>query len=258
MQERIEYNVGDNPAFYTTLQKRIRSYFKESGKKPTADGRFYIKALAMGALYWLPLVAIILFEMPLWLFFGLWILIGLGMAGIGMNVMHDANHGSVSEKGWINKLMGASMYLLAGNVFTWKVQHNVLHHNYTNVHGVDEDIETDGLIKLHPESKTKRIHKYQHIYAPFLYGLLTINWLIAKDFKQWKRYYEMGLGKPENKRRDLFSIIIWKLVLFLPVLNSSGICWWLQLCGCYTRYCNRAFCCRFHVECHLSTGTHHA
>lgn len=235
MQQRVQYNTKDNPAFYATLQRRIKAYFQETGKKPTADSRFYIKAFTMGALYWLPLVAIIAFNMPLWLFFTLWVLIGFGMAGIGMNVMHDANHGSVSEKTWINKIMGASMYLLAGNVFTWKVQHNVLHHNYTNVHGVDEDIETDGLIKLHPESKTKKMHKYQHIYAPFLYGLLTINWLIAKDFKQWRRYYDMGLGQPENKTKDLLGIIFWKITYFslfliLPVF-VGGYSWLAVILG---------------------------
>ena len=34
-----------------------------------------------------------------WIF---WILMGLGMAGIGMSVMHDANHGSYSKKKSIN------------------------------------------------------------------------------------------------------------------------------------------------------------
>jgi linoleoyl-CoA desaturase len=40
------------------------------------------------------------------------LVIGIGMAGIGMNVMHDGNHGSYSNKSWINKIMGGSIYIL--------------------------------------------------------------------------------------------------------------------------------------------------
>jgi fatty acid desaturase len=29
---------------------------------------------------------------------------GVGMAGVGMNVMHDGNHG-VFDQGWVNKFM---------------------------------------------------------------------------------------------------------------------------------------------------------
>ena len=60
------------------------------------------------------------------------------MAGVGMNIMHDGNHGSFSSKRWVNKLMGSSIYVLAGNAYNWQIQHNVL--PYTNIHGHDEDL----------------------------------------------------------------------------------------------------------------------
>jgi linoleoyl-CoA desaturase len=59
----------------------------------------------------------------------------------GMNVMHDGNHGSYSNKSWVNKFMGGTIYVLAGNVYNWQVQHNVLHHTYTNIPGHDEDLD---------------------------------------------------------------------------------------------------------------------
>ena len=37
------------------------------------------------------------------------------MAGIGMNVMHDGNHGSYSSLPWVNNIMGSTIYFLAGN-----------------------------------------------------------------------------------------------------------------------------------------------
>ncbi len=41
-----------------------------------------------------------------WILFLLYMISGLGMAGIGMGVMHDAIHGSYSRKRWINQIMG--------------------------------------------------------------------------------------------------------------------------------------------------------
>ena len=71
---------------------------------------------------------------------GLVLFMGFGLAGIGLSVMHDANHGAYSKKPWINTLIGYSLNLVGANVFNWKIQHNVLHHSYTNVHEEDEDI----------------------------------------------------------------------------------------------------------------------
>ena len=214
MSKRVAFNNQDHPEFYATLQKKVRAYFNENKSKPRANAKFWGKAVVMAAIYWVPLALILFANLPTWAFFASWVLMGLGMAGIGMNVMHDANHGSVSDKAWVNKTLGASIYLLSGNVFTWKTQHNVLHHSYTNIHGVDEDLDTRGLLRLHPEEKYKRFHKYQHIYAPFLYGLLTINWLITKDFTQLYRYHKLGVAGNNNKTRELVNIIFWKIMYF--------------------------------------------
>ncbi len=97
---------------------------------------------------------------------------GVGMAGVGMNVMHDGNHGSYSNKKWVNKLMGSSIYILAGNVYNWKVQHNVLHHTYTNIHGHDEDFEAGRILRFSQTCKWHKFHKFQHYYSIFLYGLI--------------------------------------------------------------------------------------
>ena len=62
------------------------------------------------------------------------------LAGIGMSIMHDGLHGASSGKGWVNELLGGTMYLLGSDAFTWKLQHNGAHHTHTNVDIVDQDI----------------------------------------------------------------------------------------------------------------------
>ena len=120
--------------------------------------------------------------MPGWLQILFTVVMGIGMAGVGMNVMHDGNHGAFSNKSWINDLMGSSIYILAGNVYNWKVQHNVLHHTYTNVHGHDEDLNAGRILRFTKHAEWKWYHKFQHYYSILLYGLLTINWAITIDF----------------------------------------------------------------------------
>src|SRR5690606_27737103 len=74
------------------------------------------------------------------LLFVLYIISGLGMAGIGMGIMHDAIHGSYSKNRKVNKYLGYTMNLIGANATVWKIQHNVLHHTYTNIQQADDDI----------------------------------------------------------------------------------------------------------------------
>ena len=100
-----------------------------------------IKTVFMFALCFAPYVLMITETVTNgWAMFGLCLLMGTGIAGIGLAVMHDANHGSYSNKSWINNLVGYSLNVMGAGAFNWKVQHNVLHHTYTNIHDVDEDI----------------------------------------------------------------------------------------------------------------------
>jgi linoleoyl-CoA desaturase len=98
---------------------------------------------------------------------------GVGVAGVGMSVMHDAIHGSFSKSPVINKIFGSTLYLLGGNVYNWEIQHNKLHHTYTNIHHMDEDITGKFMLRLSSDDRLKSIHRYQHIYAFFLYSLMT-------------------------------------------------------------------------------------
>jgi linoleoyl-CoA desaturase len=49
---------------------------------------------------------------------------GIGMAGVGMNVMHDGNHGSYSNKNWINKFM-VVRFIFLQEMHNW---HNTMYY----------------------------------------------------------------------------------------------------------------------------------
>lgn len=147
--------------------------------------------------------------------FGLYLISGLGMAGIGMGVMHDANHGSYSRKRKVNELLGKTMNLIGANAYVWKIQHNMLHHTYTNIEGADDDIVTPYFLRFSPHDDQHWIHKYQHIYSWFFYGLSTISWITTKDFNNLRDFYKRGLIKQKSTyQRELLRLAAWKAVYY--------------------------------------------
>ena len=224
--------------FTSTLNKRVNEYFKNHKISRHANTEMIVKTFCMFAAYLVPYVLIVngTFTSTLAVLFAV-LVMSLGLGGIGLSVMHDANHGAYAKKGWVNTLIGYSLNFIGANAFNWKMQHNVLHHTFTNVHEEDEDISPRGILRLTPHSTWKKIHRYQFIYAWFLYGLLTIVWLFFKDFVRIVRYHKSGLAKKQkaNITKEWFILIGSKLlyigyIFVIPVLFTS-IVWWKVLIG---------------------------
>ncbi|MDP3946324.1 MAG: acyl-CoA desaturase [Lutibacter sp.] len=238
----ISFSRTEKAIFFKTLNKRVNAYFKENELKRTGNWKLYTKAVVMFGLFLAPLIVILTVSMPQWALLLLTVVIGIGMAGVGMNVMHDSNHESFSNKKWVNKVMGSSMYILAGNVYNWKVQHNVLHHTFTNIPGFDEDIDAGRIIRFNKNTKWLKIHQFQKYYSFFLYGLLTINWAITTDFRQMHKYLKRKLsyGKFPNPATEWTTLIVTKVIYYLlwivlPLLVLD-IAWWKVLIGFFVMH----------------------
>ena len=218
----VRFNSGSNRQFQSELRKRVDSYFKDNNISKNGNWKLYIKTFVMFSAYVTPFLLIV-FNVSdsklIWLLLS--VLMGFGMAGIGMSVMHDANHGSYSKNQTLNKVLGFfSLAFLAGNAQNWKTQHNVIHHTYTNVHELDEDIAPVGVLRFEPHSDKKAIHKLQFIYAWFFYGLMTLMWSTVKDFKQVVRYNKAGHLEAAGTtfRKELAIIIASKIVYYAYML----------------------------------------
>lgn len=230
------FSTKDPLKFFRTLNSRVNSYFKDNNIKKTGNWKLHLKTIVMFAIFLTPYFFLLAMDMPFWVYLLLNIVIGVGMAGVGMNVMHDGNHGSYSSKSWLNKFMGGSIYILAGNVYNWQVQHNVLHHTYTNIHGHDEDLEAGRIMRFTKQAEWRRFHKFQHYYSIFLYGLLTFNWAITTDFLQMKRYLKRNLSYGEFKRPIIrwTTLVITKIIYFsiwIVAPMVMGIVWWKVVLG---------------------------
>lgn len=184
-----------------------------------------LKTVLMLSLFFLPVIIINSGLInTAGILFTLYIISGLGMAGIGMGIMHDAIHGSYSANKYVNKYLGYSMNLIGANATVWRIQHNVLHHTYTNVEQTDDDINPPSILRFSPHAKKNWFHRFQHIYVWFFYGLSTVSWITSKDFVRINRYRKLGFFSKKNEfKTELAKLIGWKLLyytyaLVLPLL----------------------------------------
>ena len=222
--------------FAIVLRKNVYAYFKENRISIKGNTSMYVKACIMLFIYLIPFFILLMMQMPNWAAVLLIVLMGIGEAGIGMSVMHDASHGAFSSKKWVNDMFSSTMFLLGSNTFNWKVQHTILHHTFTNIYGYDQDIETKAMLRLCEHAPLKKFHRFQFIYAYFFYGLMTLSKLIT-DVAQLINFNRSGITKQqgfkphiETIKLILIKVIYFILILGLPIWLTSYN-WWQILVG---------------------------
>ena len=202
------FSKTKNEAFATLLKQRIKAYFQDNQLSSKANGKMVAKTVMALSTYLLPFLFILFSGIDnVTVLFVLYILMGLGKAFIGTSVMHDVLHGSYSWKDSVNTLMNFSALIVGVYPNNWKVQHNVLHHTFTNVEHADEDISPMGILRFTPHQTHRWIHKYQHIYVIFFYSIFTLTWSTIKDFVKLFKYRKEGFIKAGKE--------FWKHMLFV-------------------------------------------
>lgn len=217
-------------SFHTDLKGRIKNYFTEKNLKQTGNFSLYFKAIVM-VLAFIGVYIHLVFFTPFWPFAILEsIILGGLTAGIGFNVMHDGAHGSFSRKGWVNELAGISINFLGANVYMWKTKHNVAHHSFTNVDEHDDDLNAGAFLRLGPNQKRYKIHRFQHRYFIFIYSILYFYWVFFTDYK---KYVTNKVGETPIKKMNVaehisfwgFKLVHLFLFVFLPIYMVGFMPW---------------------------------
>lgn len=197
--------------FHTTLKQRVDAYFRESGRSMTGNGILLLKASLLCASYVFIYFHLLFFMPPVWIAIPECILFALLTAAIGFNVMHDGAHGSFSKYKWLNKMAAFSLNFLGASAIMWNMKHNIIHHTYTNIDGVDDDIEVGPWMRFAPTQKKMKLHRFQHYYFWFLYTLLHLMWIFLTDYK---KYFSRRIGPVTLRKmtlREHFSFWIAKV-----------------------------------------------
>jgi linoleoyl-CoA desaturase len=219
--------------FYATLKQRVDEYFNATHQRKTGNFELYLKTAVL-----LPLAVALFFcsiyfyaVLPVWALITMCAVLGATLASIGFNIMHDACHGAYSTKSWVNDLMGYSLNIMGGNSFIWKQKHNIIHHTYTNVDGVDDDIAKSPIMRQANTQKWVPAHKIQYIYVFGVYAISSLAWVFLMDFQKYlsRTIYTTKMWGVDAKEQAIFWIskLYYLVVFMLLPIYFVGVGPWL-------------------------------
>lgn len=210
-------------SFQRELRTRVDAYFATNHLARGANVAMWLKSAFWMTFAWGSLMTAGLAPLPVPATIAMWMLAGFGFAAVGFNVAHDGTHGATSSNGTINQLAAWTFDLMGVSSSNWRIAHNLLHHTYTNVPGIDTDLEPGAVLRFQPFAKQHPWHRYQAYFAWFLYGFTGIIWIYKKDYVQgFRRHPRTGAKKTA---RDWTQILVGKALhtaLFLGVPLAFG------------------------------------
>ncbi len=227
---RISFKHDGKKEFARELKAAVNDYFEENDLSKHANAAMVAKTIILLTLYFGAYGLIISGSVGLWGMAFLCFVMGIGMAGIGFSISHDALHGAYSSNKTVNRWLGYTFDLLGANSYIWKITHNIIHHTYTNIYEHDEDLEVAEFIRLSPNAEHKPVHRAQHILAFFAYGFATLFWAFIKDYKY---FFQSSLGPYEDKShpiREWITLFVTKVLYYgymivLPYMLLP-VTWW--------------------------------
>lgn len=195
-------------SFFTVLKERVNKHFGDNNLQPTGNSKLLRKAIFLLILASGLYVILVFFTPAIWLSILLCGALGLNLALIGFNVMHDGGHQSFSRHRWLNAGAAYILNVLGGNAYYWQVKHNINHHTYTNVEGLDSDIDVKPFMRLHEDQPLRSYHRFQHIYWVILYGISYIVWVFYQDFQ---KYFSgrISANSPVKKLTLTQHVVFW-------------------------------------------------
>ena len=184
----IRYKSADTEdKVYRQIRERSEAYFKENKKSKFADTAFWAKIIlttiiAFAAYFFILTATQYMVLAPAFVIFG------MAMILISINLGHDAAHSAITGNKRIDDILFRVVFSTQGlSGYLWQIRHNHSHHVLPNVLEHDSDMELGGLIMFDPNEGMKWYHKYQHIYAPFLYQFGTLVLLVYQDYEMLER-----------------------------------------------------------------------
>lgn len=218
-------------SFFKTLKGKVDQYFADKDLDPAGNRKLYFKGtlqvVTAAALYSVlvfltphPVVSMVLCG-----------LLGMNLAVIGFNVMHEGGHQSFSRHAWVNKISSYALNVLGGNIYYWKIKHNINHHTFTNIEGMDSDIDVKPFMRLHEAQPRRAFHRFQHIYWFFLYGISYLVWIFYDDFQ---KYFtgKVSVNDPRKKLTPKEHFIFWftkimyiSVYMIIPIIMVGWLAW---------------------------------
>ncbi len=201
MSESRQFKYAESIAtsgFSKALAAKVDAYFAARGIGRHANGEMVAKTVLGFALWiatWIWLMRG--HHSPLGVV-GVYVVHGFAQLHIAFNVAHDANHGAFSRRKGVNRLLACTFDLVGASSYMWRLMHNDSHHAFVNVRGADSTFISGQIFRFSPEDRVRPYHRFQHLYAPLIYSLSTLDWTLTKDFRWLFRATRFGNRRLER------------------------------------------------------------
>jgi linoleoyl-CoA desaturase len=177
--------------FHDEVRKRVNHYFESNQISRNANWRMILKtAVILSGLAASYVSFLLSASSPILAVISTFAL-AQGILLVGFNIMHDGNHGSYSNNPRLNRIIGFTLDLVGGSSLLWRYKHNILHHTYTNIDELDDDLAVPGLLRFSRGQPWKPWHRQQHWYAFPAYCLMTFLWTMKSDFQ---KFFTLKIG----------------------------------------------------------------
>ena len=210
-------------SFPKVLRRRLDSFFADQNTSPKADRTMWVKiatGLAVLVGTWIALYAL---RPGSWKFVALYLLGGLAQTFLLLNIAHDSNHNAISSRPLINKALNYVFDLCGISSYMWRILHHRGHHSCINLHGEDDALSGRGIFRFTPHESRAPLHRFQHIYALFVYALFSLDYVFFRDFQCFFSPTHEYLKRTKHPLREYVILFVGKAfyltyMLVLPVL----------------------------------------
>lgn len=181
--QKVVFNNEKSKEFLPTLHRRVDEYFITNKISKYANWEMYVH---IGLTFFIFMTSYLLLMFNVFGFIGsmfLFCALGASLLLFGW-LGHAFLHHSITPNAFMNRLAGAIADLIGNNEEMWVYRHNFLHHNYTNIGEVDEDISgSKTFLRRNFREPFLNHHRFQKYYWIVLYSFYWINVEVIEAFQ---------------------------------------------------------------------------
>lgn len=221
---------GGASSFPKVLRSRLDRFFADQEISPKADRAMRLKIATGLAVFGGSWIALYALSPGSWRFVALYLLGGLAQTFLLLNIAHDSNHNAISSRSVVNKTLNYVFDLCGISSYMWRILHHRGHHSCINLHGEDDALSGRGIFRFTPYESRLPWHRFQHIYALFVYAMFSLDYVFFRDFQCFFFPTHEYLKRTKHPLREyviLFAgkgfYLTYMLVLPVIVLGKSPL-----------------------------------
>ena len=211
--EPVRYDRSVNRSFSDDVRSRVMAYVRQQPNGRFGTPFMAFKVVTLITTHWVLYAALVttLWSLPMTLL--LLAAYAFTVMSVAYTVSHDAVHGALSRRRWVNEALFQLTFNLFGpSAYLWRLRHKIMHHNCVNIPGIDFNIEASDLLRFSPTQTWRPAHRWQHLYAPLLYMLFTTQWVFVKDFRLLFIQRIGNVTAIRHTWKRVAEVIAWKLL----------------------------------------------